>query len=204
MSQSDRDKWNKRYREGEYSTRKHASALLESWLPRLQVDSTPGQGLDVGCGLGRNAVYLARRGWQMVAVDISDVGLGKLERTAAAEGLSITCVQKDLETGPLDPADPVLSGPYDLVIMIRYTNLPLIETLKTAMRPGGYLIVEEHLVTDAEVVGPKSEKFRVSAGALRRTAQGLDVLDYREGLVTDPDRRPVALAQLVARRPDRS
>lgn len=200
MSHSDREKWDQRYREGEYSTRKHASALLEQWLPRINVETRPPEALDVGCGLGRNALYLARRGWQVVGVDISDVALGRLEQAAAAEALPIRCVPRDLETDLIEADDPALGGPYDLAIMIRYTNLLLIESLKRILRPGGYLIVEEHLVTDAEVVGPKSARFRVPAGALRQTVQGMELLDYREGIVQDPDSRPAALAQVVARR----
>jgi hypothetical protein len=85
--------------------------------------------------------------------------------------------------------------------MVRYTNLPLINTLKGALRAGGYLIVEEHLVTKADVVGPRNPQFCVAAGALRDAAAGLDIIVYREGIVNDPDGRSAALAQLVARTP---
>lgn len=201
MSQTDRDKWNKRYREGEYSTRKHPSVLLEEWLPRLAVTGKPPRAMDVGCGLGRNSLYLGRRGWHVVALDVSDVALENLGQQAAEENLPITCLQRDLENTPAVSEDPAMTGPYDLVIMIRYTNVPLIASLKNALVPGGYLLVEEHMDTEVDVVGPGDSRFRVASGELRKAAVGFDVIHYREGVLEDPDQRSVALAQLIARRP---
>ena len=201
MSQADQDKWNARYREGAYAARTHPSALLVEWLPKLKFRKAHPRAIDVGCGTGRNAVYLARRGWQVDAVDVSEVALDQLTETANAESLPITCIQADLEDAAHRPADLFTADRYDLAVMASYTNLPLIDTLMGALRAGGYLIVEEHLVTEADVVGPRSPQFRVAPGALRAAAAGLDIVAYREGIVNDPDGRSAALAQLVARRP---
>ncbi len=201
MSQADQDKWNARYREGAYATRTHPTALLAEWLPKLEFRETHPRAIDVGCGTGRNTIYLARRGWQVDAVDVSEVALEGLTETASAENLSITCIQADLEDAAHRPADLFAADRYDLAVMARYTNLPLIDTLRVALRAGGYLIVEEHLVTEADVVGPRSPQFRVAPGALRDAAAGLDIIAYREGIVTDPDGRTAALAQLIARTP---
>jgi len=201
VSQTDQEKWNTRYREGAYAARTHPSALLAEWLPKLEFRETHPRAIDVGCGTGRNAIYLARRGWQVDAVDISEVALEHLTETANAESLPITCIQADLEDAAHRPADLFTADRYDLAVMARYTNLPLIDTLKGALRAGGYLIVEEHLVTEADVVGPRSPQFRVAPGALRDAAAGLDIIAYREGIVNDPDGRCAALAQLVARKP---
>ncbi len=200
MSQSDRDKWDKRYQDGAYSARKHPSALLVAWLPRLRVEGKQGRAIDVACGQGRNAIYLAQHGWDVVAVDVSEVALEGLRETATSEKLAITCIQRDLEQSSHIFDGPSLQGPFDLAVMVRYTNLPLISELKNALRPGGYLLIEEHLTTDADVVGPRDPRFRVPPGALRRAAAGLEIIHYREGEVEDPDRRPAALAQLVARK----
>jgi len=199
VSQADQDKWNARYREGAYATRTHPTALLAEWLPKLKFREAHLPAIDVGCGTGRNAIYLARRGWRIDAVDVSEVALDHLTETANAEGLPITCIQADLEHAVHRPADLFSADRYDLAVMARYTNLPLIDTLKGALRAGGYLIVEEHLVTEADVVGPRSPQFRVAPGALCDAAAGLDIIAYREGIVTDPDGRSAALAQLVAR-----
>lgn len=199
MSQSDQDKWNARYREGAYATRKHPSALLTEWLPQLKLRQTPLRAIDVACGTGRNAIYLARRGWQVDAVDISAVALDQLAKTATADSLPITCIQVDLEDAAGRAADLFTADRYDLAIMFRYTNLPLIDKLKGILKAGGYLIVEEHLVAEADVVGPRNPQYRVAPGVIRDAAAGLDIIAYREGTVTDPDGRRAALAQLVAR-----
>ena len=201
MSQADQDKWNARYREGAYATRTHPTALLAEWLPKLEFRETHPRAIDVGCGTGRNTIYLARRGWRVDAVDVSEVALEGLTENANAESLPITCIQADLEDAAHLSTDLFAADRYDLAVMARYTNLPLIDTLKGALRAGGYLIVEEHLVTEADVVGPRSPQFRVAPGALRDAAAGLDIIAYREGIVNDPDGRSAALAQLVARTP---
>ncbi len=204
MSEADRKKWDHRYRLGQnHRARCKPSALLAQWLPQLEPAGTPARALDVACGLGRNAVYLARQGWRVDAVDISQVALDRLAARAAAASLDITCTALDLESEA--GLSALLDTPqYDLAVVFRYTNLTLIQSLARALRPGGYLLVEEHLVTDAEVVGPRNPRFRVAPGALRDAAGGLSVMAYSEGLVTDPDGRMVALAQLVARRQPQS
>ncbi|MFQ6005852.1 MAG: class I SAM-dependent methyltransferase, partial [Woeseia sp.] len=189
MSQADQDKWNARYREGAYSARTHPSALLAQWLPKLKLQESHPRAIDVACGTGRNAIYLARRGWQVDAIDVSEVALDHLTETATAENLPITCIQTDLEDAAPRPGDVFTADRYDLAVMVRYTNLPLIDTLKGALKAGGYLIVEEHLVTEADVVGPRNLQFCVAPGALRDAVAGLDVIAYREGIVTDHDGR---------------
>ncbi len=201
VSQADQEKWNLRYREGAYAVRKHPSAVLEEWLPKLKIREAHPRAIDVACGTGRNTIYLARRGWQVDAVDISQVALDHLTEMATTENLPITCIQMDLEGAARRPADLFTADRYDLAIMIRYTNVPLVDRLKGVLKAGGYLIVEEHLVTEADVVGPGNPKFRVPPGVLRDVATGLDIIVCREGIVIDPDGRSAALAQLVARAP---
>lgn len=200
MSQADRDKWDQRYREGAYTARKHPSALLDEWLPKLAIGPGEPRAIDLACGLGRNSLYLARHGWRVSAVDISAVALGKLA-AAATDGLDIRCTEMDLEAGQPWPEALRAEGPFDLALMIRYTNLPLVGRLLDLLRPGGYLLAEAHRVTDADVAGPSGKRFRVEPGALRAAAAGYDVMTYREGLVEDPDGRRVDLARMLCRRP---
>ena len=200
MSRADRDKWDDRYQSGAYATRHHPSALLADWIGRFDVTGESPRAIDIACGAGRNALFLARHGWHVEAVDISPVALERLRAAADAEDLSITCSELDLE-----PAAAALDGfrgqPYDLAVLMRYTDTALVELLPGAIAPGGYLIAEMHLETDKKVAGPRSPRFRVATGALRQAGAGLDLLHYYEGLVTDPDGRIVAVAQLVGRRP---
>ena len=200
LSQADRDKWNARYRAGAYEARTHPSALLERWAGRLQVTGPAPRAIDLACGSGRNSLFLARRGWQVDAVDISTVALARLRAAAQAEDLPVNCVERDLE-----PASSALDGfgkrHYDLALSMRYTDIPLIAALPSVLAPGGYLIAEMHLITEKTVAGPRSPRFRVAPGELRKAGSSLELLHYHEGPVTDPDGRTVALAQLVGRQP---
>ena len=200
MSQADRDKWNARYLAGAYEARTNPSALLEHWAGRLHVNGPAPRAIDLACGSGRNALFLARSGWRVDAVDISAVAIARLRAAADAEELPVTCVERDLE-----PASSALDGfterCYDLALSIRYTDIPLVRALPSVLVPGGHLIAEMHLITVKTVAGPRSPRFRVAPGELRKAGAALEVLHYHEGLVTDPDGRIVALAQLVGRLP---
>jgi len=190
MSHADRDKWDARYRDGAYQTREHPSAFLEQ-----NADALPaaGRALDVACGAGRNALFLARRGLVVDAVDISRVAL---ERGRAYAGdLPIRWIEQDLDQGFHAPAA------YDVIVNIRYVNLPLIASLIPSLRPGGVLVVEQHLSGYNEVIGPTNPAFRVAKGDLGQLSASLVVERLDEGLVEDPDARRAALARLIARRP---
>ena len=211
MSHADKEKWDARYRGGAYEDRTHPSALLAHWADRLEMAGTVSatrrgiaiapRAIDIACGAGRNALFLARRGWRVDAVDISAVALARLRAAADAESLPVKCVERDLE-----PASSALDGlgnqRYDLALVVRYVNTPLVESLHRALAAGGHLIAEMHLRTDEAVAGPRSPRFRVVPGELRNAGKSLEPLHYHEGLVIDPDGRTVALAQLVGRRPD--
>ena len=193
MSTADRDRWNARYADGAYESRRHPSPFLEQNAYLLPAN---GRALDLACGAGRNAIYLAQRGLAVDAMDISRVALD-CGRAAAGE-LRIRWVECDLDDGFEANAD------YDLVVNIRYVNLPLVSSLLESLRPGGILVIEQHLATTADVIGPKNPAYRVEAGELGRVASGMVVEHLTEGLVEDPDGRPAALARLVARMPSRS
>ena len=192
LSKADRDKWDGRYADGAYAERQHPSALLENWAEKI----SPGRALDVACGAGRNALWLAERGFSVDALDISSVGLARLGETAAARELEIKLIEHDLDE-PLQVAEQ-----YQLILMIRYVNLPLLGQLERLLAPGGWLICEEHMVSDADVIGPRTPAYRVQPGALAEAVPGLTVESLAEGLVTEPDGRTAALSQLVARRLD--
>ena len=204
MSQADRDKWNARYLAGAYEARTHPSALLAHWAGRLHATGPAApRAIDLACGSGRNALFLARSGWHVDAVDISTVALARLRSAADAEGLPVNCLERDLEP-PSTALDGFEDRHYYLALSIRYTDLPLIRTLPRVLAPGGYLIAEMHLITEKTVAGPRNPRFRVAPGELRKAGSALELLHYHEGLVTDPDGRIVALAQLVGRLPGTS
>jgi SAM-dependent methyltransferase len=138
-----RDDWNARYA---------GSELLWTAAPNHRFASAveglaPGRALDLACGEGRNAVWLAERGWRTTGVDFSDVALAKAERLAASRGVEVEWVLADvLEYEPE-------RGAFDLVAVL-YLQLPheeLAEVLRSAaeaLAPGGTLVVLGHDATN--------------------------------------------------------
>jgi SAM-dependent methyltransferase len=193
VSAAERDKWDARYRDGAYESRTHPTALLAEWLPRLARD----RALDVACGAGRNALFLAANGYAVTALDISAVALERGRRNAEERALSVEWLCADLD----DFVEHVLpEGTFDLIVWVRYIHDTLMASLIARLEPGGTLLCEQHLATTAQVAGPTSPQFRLPPGALERSAAGLSILHSYEGLIVDPDGRTVALAQLVGRK----
>ncbi len=190
MSAGERDKWDARYRDGAYEGRTHPTALLAEWLPRLP----RGRALDVACGAGRNALYLAANGYAVSALDISRVALERAEAAAAERGHAVEWLCADLDE---DPERALPAGAFDLIVWVRYVHPTLMPHLVARLTAGGTIVCEQHFATGAPVAGPRSADFRLPPGALRRSAQGLRVVHAYEGLAVDPDGRSVALTQLI-------
>ena len=190
MSAAERDKWDARYRDGAYRERTHPTALLADWLPRCP----RGRALDVACGAGRNALFLAANGFAVTALDISGVALERGQHAAAGRGLDVEWLQADLDD---DPRRTLPAGPFDLIVWVRYVQRALLPHVVARLRAGGLLVCEQHIAADATVAGPTNRSFRLAPGELERSANSLELLHSYEGLVVDPDGRTVALAQLV-------
>jgi SAM-dependent methyltransferase len=198
---ADREKWNEHYRGRPCAEMSGPNALLVEWLPRLEVPSTRPLAVDVACGEGRHALYLARHGWRVEAMDISDVALAHLDAKARAEGLDITCLQRDFEPEPPATMPSLDEARYDLAVVMRYTNLPLLAQLASALRPGGYLVAEAYLRADAPDGGPRNPAYRVAPGEFESAiARDLEIVTAREGAATGRSGLPAAVVQVVARR----
>ncbi|MEQ8859791.1 MAG: class I SAM-dependent methyltransferase [Pseudomonadales bacterium] len=202
MSSTDREKWDARYRQGAYSSRTQPSALLTEFVPEILATQRAVSGeasdlraLDLACGAGRNALYLAGLGYAVDALDISAEALRRGQRDAEARGLTISWIAHDLDHGL-----PRRLPEYDLVVLVRYLDLSLVAAVAEVLRPGGQLICEAHLESDQPVIGPRDSNFRARPGELRGAALGLDIAEYWEGHTQDPDGRAVALVRLVAGR----
>jgi tellurite methyltransferase len=159
-------------------------------------DATAGRrALDVACGAGRNATYLAEIGFVVDAVDISDVAIEALRADAAARGLDVHPHRMDLEREPL-PA-----GPYDLVLVINYLQRDLFPSLAGVLGPGGMLLMEtftrRHLGLPGNRIDPRHA---LEPGELRRAFPDLRLVRYREGVSGVGDHAR-AVASLRAERP---
>ncbi len=188
MSESDRLRWNRRYQEGSYRARTHATPFLQEWLPRLP----RGRALDVACGTGRNTLYLACNGYQVDGVDISSSALDSARAKPGGDQSAVTWIEADL-----DEFIPQTSG-YDLIVVARFVNRLLMPRLAVALNANGALLYEHHIKSDEPVDGPKDPDFRLAPGELRRWFQDLEIRFFEEGLSRDPDGRTMALARMVA------
>ena len=188
MSDADRERWNAKYAAGEYAERTHPSALLAAWTGRLP----RGRALDVACGLGRNAIHLAANGYAVDAIDISGVALARARERAGAAGVEVDWVEMDLER------PDIARDAYDVIVVARFLDRPLIPRLIDALRSGGHLVYDHHLITPASVGGPKGHRFRARPNELLERFRALRALSYEEGIVADPDGSRMALARLVA------
>ena len=134
-----RERWNRRWA-GE---RAHASSAPSEFLVAETEALPPGRALDVACGAGRNAVWLARRGWRVTGVDFSDVALRAARELAASAGVEVEWIEADAVTW-IPPRRA-----YDLVTVM-YLQLPAPERRAAlghaadAVGPGGTLLVVGH------------------------------------------------------------
>lgn len=133
MSLADRERWEDRWR-----TRSHDLPHPEPFLVRHVEDLRPGRVLDVACGAGRNALFLARRGFDVIGIDISETALARLDGRARAEGVRVTTRAADLD----DPAALEGLGPFDDLVVIRYNPAPeQWRRLVARLRPGGRILL---------------------------------------------------------------
>ena len=139
----------------------------------------PGKALDVATGKGRNALFLAERGFQVVAIDISPIGLEEARRRAQDNSLSIDWQQHDLENIRLPAAA------YDLIVNINYLQRSLIPGLRSALKPGGHLVFETYLIDQQAAGHPKNPDYLLHHNELLEHFRDYRVLLYREGKFVD-------------------
>jgi len=184
----DRQRWEERYAAGHHSGGEPPSDFLVAHAAMID-----GRILDVAAGAGRNALFLARRGNTVEALDISLAGLRIARAAAAAERLSILAVQADLETFPLP------SERYDAIINIRYLQRSLFLPLQRAVKPGGIILFDTFLIDQQTIGHPSNPAFLLQRGELRAAFSRCEILVYHEGLcATTP--QPAYLARMIVRR----
>ncbi len=182
-------KWNRRWRE-----RLEDDLVADDWLCRHSDALPTGQALDLACGRGRNALYLARRGFSVTAVDFSEEALSQLMSVAATEKLSLETLCCDLENQPL-----VLQQKYDLVICFFYLHRPFLPQIRKLVKPGGVAMLRTFSHAGSFPKGKLDERFVLQPGELLKIFSDWQVLCHEEGL--DASRKGGSLAGILARKP---
>ncbi|HHP7234442.1 MAG TPA: class I SAM-dependent methyltransferase [Desulfobacterales bacterium] len=177
----DRRKWNRKYRDG--LGRSAPAAIVKSYCRY----ATAGLALDIAAGNGRNALYLARQGFTIEALDISEEGLRKF----AGKHPRVRCACVDLEHYRPLPSR------YNLVINIKYLNRRLMPYLSDALRSGGLLIFETFLKSTRPPRKPFCEDHLLHSNELLHVFPDMQILYYRERTSAAPG-EPYPLASLVA------
>jgi SAM-dependent methyltransferase len=151
---------------------------------------TPGEALDVGIGQGRNAVFLAGRGWSVTGFDVSEVGLQKARERAAAEGLKLTAVHASDEEFDFGRAR------WDLIAIIYAIEKRTIHKVRDALKPGGIVVVEAgHRDTSGA-------PFEYASNELLEVFRGFRILRYEDTTGRyDWGPETIRLVRLVAQKP---
>jgi SAM-dependent methyltransferase len=155
---------------------------VSPWVARwAEAIPAGGRVLDLACGAGRHAVNLARRGFQVDAVDL-DLELSRPVHDTAG----VRWLQQDLEQGawPFEPAA------YQGVVVVNYLHRPLFSHLIEALAPGGVLIYETFALGQERFGRPKNPAYLLLPGELLELARGrLRVLGYEDVTEPEPARR---------------
>ena len=184
--------WDARYADGVRPWPRSPSPTVVATLEALP----PGRAVDVACGTGRHALWLAARGWQVTAVDFSAVGIGQGHALAEARQLPVDWVVADaLAWSPAAPPDLVLAAHVQLGV----------EGFRRCGRwlaPGGRLVVVGHALRNLTggAHGPRDPALLHTPSALRNGAADLEVERLEEALRPDDGGTVIELV-LVARRP---
>lgn len=178
-------------------------------LTETVADLPPGDVLDLGCGAGGDALWLARQGWRVTAVDVSSVAVERLASLAVSQGLDdrITARRHDLRASFPD-------GTFDLVCA-HYLHTPLdldratvLRGAAHALRPGGRLLVVDHGSTapwswnqDPDVRYPAPREVAADIG-LDPAAWTVERADSPRRVATGPDGRTAEVTDhvLIVRR----
>lgn len=157
--------WDKHYAETDSLQSEPARLLVE--VAEL---TPPGRALDLACGAGRNTIFLASLGWDLVAVDSSRQAVRIVRERSAAAGLRVEARIADLEAGDfaIEPAG------YDLICDFFYLQRDLFPKIRAGVRPGGLVAAEIHLRNE------HPHRFVLEPGELRSEFEGWKILFYSE------------------------
>ncbi|HEX2662575.1 MAG TPA: class I SAM-dependent methyltransferase [Candidatus Acidoferrum sp.] len=165
-----------------------------------------GAALDLACGRGRNAIFLAEHGRPVTAVDWSAAALDLLEKRAQALHLPVRRIQRiekakqaragiDLVLADLESAQLEVNG-YFLILCVRYLQRSLFPQICGALRPGGMLLFETYTKAQLDFPGgPRNPAHLLDKGELRKAFPELQTVFYREL------RAEQGIASLAARKP---
>lgn len=187
-NEEDREHWDKRYDTPEYIYGKEPVEFLEDHIDLL----LRGKALVLAMGEGRNAVFLAQRGFQVEGCDISPIAVRKALHLAQEKGTEIKAFEADLDFYKIAPEK------YDLIACFYYLQRDLIPQIKEGLKPGGMVIMETYTIDNQRLgfSGPKNPDYLLKPNELLHLFSDMKVILYRE-VVVDGKK---AVASIIAQR----
>ena len=188
MEREDADKWDARYREREDLETEPIPFLVDQ-SGRL----ASGKALVLAAGCGRNAVYLAERGFAVTALDISEVGLECCRKLADQRGVEVETICADLDNHDLG------IDRYDLITMIYFNEPTLFPAIRRALNPGGTFFFHTFGQRHAEVgtFGPRNPAYLASQDTLRDAFSTDDIVICEEAVLTDEEDTESVLQAII-------
>jgi tellurite methyltransferase len=165
---TDRARWNRRYRERRVSI--EPANLLVEHTDRLM----GGRALDLACGTGANALFLAGLGYRVEAVDVSEVALRIAQAEARRRRVVVNWIQADARRLPL------VRPSYDCVVVCRFLLRPVMPVVASLLRPGGYLFYESYNVRRLVRHPQFNRKYLLGVGELPTWFESLSTVVWRE------------------------
>jgi len=194
--------WDAKYSLAAREAAEAPAGILAELRPLLPT----GAALDLACGRGRNAIFLAEHGRPVTAVDWSEAALDLLEKRAQTLRLPVRRIQRiedaqlartgiDLVQADLESAQLGVNR-YFLIVCVRYLQRSLFSQICRALRPGGMLLFETYTKAQLDFSdGPRNPAHLLDRGELRRAFPELQTIFYREL------RAEQGIASLAARKP---
>ena len=183
MSLKDKAKWNNKYGGPEYITGKEPVEWLKGNSDML---TGSGSALDIASGEGRNAIFLAEKGYKTLAVDISANGLKKAHALADEKGVAIETCLADLDSWEIE------QNAYDLILCFNFLDRRIFPAIKNALKSGGLIFYETFTVDYLKHSSFKRE-WVLEHNELLDAFSELRILRYRE-----VDTNNKAFASLIA------
>jgi SAM-dependent methyltransferase len=163
----------------------HAIDDPSPWIVRWAAPRPRGRALDVACGGGRHARYLASLGHEVTAIDRDPPDIP-----------GVRCLRVDLEAGS---PWPLAGETFDAVIVANYLYRPLFPALAAALAPGGMLLYETFMAGNERYGRPSNPAFLLNPGELWEAFGGLHIVAFEQGLAGAP--KAAMRQRLCARRP---
>jgi SAM-dependent methyltransferase len=178
QSNDQRARWDIKYEQGLPSLTEPDPFFISAY-ERFVNPSKPGAALDLAGGLGRHALWLASRNWQVRVVDVSDVAIGKLSQAALALNVKLELLVGDAAEFRFEPAH------FDLIVLFYHLDRTLFPRIVSALKPGGLLICKMSLRWDSDKSSTTANTNPLHRNELPSLVPELDVLHHQERPVRD-------------------